>query len=170
MFYIIEKNYVGLGKKLNMDTIEIHSSPALTNMGKEMTWGWCGTSDWATYAHGKYETFDSAKAAITEIFGEVRTSSSTSVEDFNSNHNLDSVVRVFKLGRYGSLSDECLADWVCEMSYWDVKEDMSDAELAEIATSYEAELNEMGATGGEESIKKIFKTLEKIHKELREDG
>lgn len=78
MYYLIENKYVGPNQRqdqyIDLDTIEISTSPAITNSShEERIEGWCGTTnDWAVYAHGEYGTIEEARAAITDKFGDVR--------------------------------------------------------------------------------------------------
>ena len=100
MLFLIENKYVGPKKDdsyNDLDTIEISTTPALTNLTDEpRIQGWCGTTlGWDLNAHGQYFTLEEARAAIKDIFGEVR-STDTQGNPFVSDD--DSVIEVYKPG------------------------------------------------------------------------
>lgn len=149
MHYIIETIYVGPDQTqdqyVDVDKIEISTSPAITNRShEERTEGWCGTTnDWAVYAHGEYATIEEARAAITEKFGEVRDSDANS-DRFESGD--EDVVETYKPGKYAPMSRQATADWAYEGILSDIEVDTTDERIAELAAEYEAEANSSGYT------------------------
>lgn len=148
MYYIIETNYVGPNQTqdqyVDVDKIEISTSPAITNNHEERTEGWCGTTNgWAVYAHGEYSTIEEARAAITEKFGEVRDSD-TNGDSFESDY--ENVVETYKPGKYAPMSSQATADWAYEGIQSDIEADTTDERIAELVVAYEAEANSNGYT------------------------
>lgn len=150
MYYIIETNYAGPNqtqdKYVDANKIEISTSPAITNSSsyEECTDGWCGTTnDWAVYAHGEYATIEEARAAITEIFGEVRDSNANG-DSFKSYD--EDVVETFKPGKYEPMSRSATADWAYGGILSDIDADTTDERIAELVAEYEAEANNNGCT------------------------
>jgi len=149
MYYIIETNYVGPNQTqdqyVDVDTIEISTSPAITNSShEERIEGWCGTTgDWAVYAHGEYATIEEARAAITEKFGEVRDSDANG-DRFDSDD--EDVVATYKPGKYAPMSSQATADWAYEGFKSDIEAETTDARIAELVAEYEAEANSNGYT------------------------
>lgn len=149
MYYIIVTNYVGPNQTqdqyVDVDKIEISTSPAITNSShEERTEGWCGTTnDWAVYAHGEYVTIEEARAAVTEKFGEVRDSDANG-DSFKSCD--ESVVEIYKPGKYAPMSSSCTADWAYEGIQSDIEADTTDERIAELVVEYEAEANSNGYT------------------------
>lgn len=147
MYYIIETKYVGPNQTqyVDVDKIEISTSPAVTNSSNEQRIdGWCGTTnDWAIYAHGEYATIEEARAAITEIFGDVRDSDDN-VGSFESDD--DDVVETYKPGKFSPMSSQATADWAYESLQSDIEADTSDERIAELVAEYEAVANSYGYT------------------------
>jgi hypothetical protein len=149
MYYVIETKYVGPNKGqdqyVDVDKIEISTSPAITNSShEERTDGWCGTTDdWAVYAHGEYDTIEEARAAIIEKFGEVRDSDPNG-DRFESDD--EDVVETYKPGKFAPMSSHATADWAYEGIQSDIEADTSDERIAELVAMYEAEANSMGYT------------------------
>jgi hypothetical protein len=149
MYYIIETNYVGPDQTndqyVDADTIEIRTSPAITNSSHEArTDGWCGTTnDWAVYAHGEYATLEEARTAIAEKFGEVRDSDANGYS-FESDD--DDVVETYKPGKYAPMSRQATADWAYEGIQLDIEADTTDERIVELVAEYEAEANRNGYT------------------------
>lgn len=149
MYYIIETKYVGPNQTqdeyIDVDTIEISTSPAITNSShEERTEGWCGTTnDLAVFAHGEYATIEDARAAIAENFGEVRDSDANG-DRFESGD--DDVVETYKPGKYAPMSSQATADWVYEDIQSDIKANTTDERIAELVAEYEADANSNGYT------------------------
>lgn len=149
MYYIIETNYIGPNQDqdryVDADTIEIRTSPAVTNSShEERTEGWCGSSsNWAVYAHGEYATIEEARAAITENFGEVRDSDANG-DSFKSDD--ERVVETYKLGKYAPMSRDATEDWAYEGIQSDIEANTTDERIAELVAEYEAEANNDGYT------------------------
>lgn len=149
MFYVIETKYVGPNQTqdqyVDVDTIEISTSPAITNSShEERTDGWCGTTnDWSVYAHGEYDTIEEARAAITDKFGEVRDSDANG-DSFESDD--ENVVETYKPGKYAPASSQATADWAYEGIRSDIDADTTDERIAELVAEYEAEANSNGYT------------------------
>ena len=148
MYYIIETNYVGPNQTedqyVDVDTIEISTSPAITNSSHEQrTEGWCGTTnDQAVYAHGEYATIEEARAAITDKFGEVRDSDDNG-DSFESDED---VVETYKPGKYAPMSSQATADWAYEGIRYDIEATTTDERIAELVSEYESEANSNGYT------------------------
>lgn len=149
MYYIIETNYVGPNQNqeqyLDVDTIEISTSPAITNSShEERTEGCCGTyNDWSVYAHGEYNTIEAARAAITEKFGEVRAVSEYD-DSFESAD--EDVIETYKPGKFAPMSIQATAEWAYESIKYDIKSDTTDERIAELVSELEAEANINGYT------------------------
>lgn len=149
MYYIITCHYVGPNvcsdERIDAHTIEISTAPALTNSShEECTSGWCGTtSDWSVHAFGAYATLGAARAAVIEIFGEVRDCDGAG-DPFESDD--ETVVAVYKPGRYAPMSASATADWACECIRADITADTTDARIAELVVEYEAEANANGGS------------------------
>ncbi|EIZ8584089.1 hypothetical protein MQY53_001615 [Salmonella enterica subsp. enterica] len=166
MYYIIETKYVGPNQDQNVDvdTIEISTSPAITNSSnEERTEGWCGTTnDWAVYAHGEYATIEEARAAITEHFGEVRDSDANG-DSFKSDD--EDVVETYKPGKYAPMSSQATADWAYEGIQSDIEAETTDKHIAELVAEYEAEANSNGYT-----LDSVLKNLmQERRQELRDE-
>jgi hypothetical protein len=164
MYYIIETKYVGPNKGLDqhvdLDLIEISTSPAITNSShEERTEDWCGTTnDWAVYAHGEYATIEAARAAITTKFGEVRDSDPNG-DSFESDD--EDVIETYKPGKYAPMSSQATADWAYEGIQSDIEADTTDERIAELVAEYEAEANSNGYT--------LDSDLEDLMKERRQE-
>ncbi len=149
MYYIIETNYVGPNQTqdqyVDVDTIEISTSPAITNNShEECAEGWCGTTnDWAVYAHGEYSTVEAARAAINEKFNEVRDSDANG-DSFESDD--EDVVETYKPGKFAPMSSQATADWAYEGIQSDIKAVTTDECIAELIAEYKAEANSNGHT------------------------
>ena len=151
-YYIIETNYVGPNKNqegyVDTDSIVISTAPATANMSHEVRIeGWCGTTnDWSVTAHGEYENIEKARAAISEIFGDVRKANHDGHE-FESDD--DDVVEVYRPGKYTPMSRESSANWVYESMSQDVDADTTDDEISVLAIEYEKSANSAGSTLGD---------------------
>jgi len=148
-FYLINHKYVGpnqdTDRYVDADTIEIGTTPARTNSSKEVrTEGWCGTTnDWALYAHGEYDSLEAARAAIAEIFGDVRERDPNG-EEFS--HFSDGTVAVFKPGKHEPMSRQTTADWSYPGIRDDITADTTDERIAELVKEYEGAANAEGYT------------------------
>ena len=168
MYYIIETRYVGPNRTqdryVDADTIEIRTSPAITNSShEERIEGWCGTTnDWAIFAHGEYESFDSARAAITEKFGYVRECD-PSGDDFESDN--DAVVETYKPGRYAPMSREATEAWAYPGMEADIAADTTDERIADLVAEYEAEANINGCTLADN----LEESMQDYRQELRDE-
>lgn len=148
MFYIIKIEYVGPNPDQNPDAdeVRIQTEPGRTNSSHvERTEGWLGTTnDWAYFAHGEYETEETARAAIKELFGECRE------REFGTNPFKDDpdepVVAVFKLGKYEPMSREWTGDWIYSGLQSDVTADTTDEQLESLIEEWESECNSQGYT------------------------
>lgn len=149
MCYIIETNYVGPNqtqdKYVDVDKIEISTSPAITNSSnEERIEGWCGTTnDWAVYAHGEYATIEEARTAVTEKFGDVRDTDANG-DSFESYD--EDVVEVYKPGKYEIMSSEATAEWAYESIQSDIDANTTDERIARLVAEYEAAANDDGYT------------------------
>lgn len=171
MFYVIEINYIGprhLEEHLDLDTIEIKTRPALTNMTKEeRIQGWCGTSnDWSVEAHGEYATVEDARAAITEKLGEVRESDIYGDIFETNDPDVDDVVFVCKPGRYHPLPRQASADMVAER---EIEAEMPDEELYELYLRYEDDANREGYTLSRDAVLAYMKELRQELRDEEED-
>lgn len=150
MYYVIEHVYVGPNPDQNTDAdyIEVASKPARTNSSNEIQInGWCGTTnDWSVIAHGEYTTEYNAIAAIKEIYGEFRglDDNGDPFEETRYFPMDDSVIRVFKPGKYHPLSCESTSDLAYDGMYHYIQSDTTDAELNMLAYDWEAEMNANG--------------------------
>lgn len=162
MFYIIEKNYVGpnIGEYVDADMIIISTSPAVSNSSREeKIEGWCGNNnDWAIHAHGEYATIEEARAAITNIFGEVRKSDANG-DSFSD--NAEGIVETYKEGKFEPVSRQETADWAYDLIQADIKADTSDERIGELVDQYEEEANSLGYT--------LDSDLEDFMKERRQE-
>lgn len=115
--------------------------PAITNgSGEERIHGWCGTTDdWAVVAHGEYASLEAARAAITEIFGEVR-------EYDQSDEDEEDIVETYKPGKFVEMSSQATADWAYDLIQEDIKADTTDERIAELVAGYEEEANHEGGS------------------------
>ena len=149
IYYIIETKYVGPNqdqeKFVDADRIEISTAPAITNSSHEVrTTGWCGTNnDWATYAHGAYDSIPDANIEVAKKFGEVRDHDPNG-EAFPIDD--EDIVAVYKPGRYEPMSSQATADWAYEGILADIDDDTTDARIVELVAEYEEEANSNGYT------------------------
>lgn len=131
MFYIIKHEYVGPNPDQNNDAdrIEISTSPAITNSSHEVrTEGWCGTTNnWAVYAHGEYDTIEETRAAIAEMFGDVRDRDENG---YRFEPDDEDVVEIYKLGKFIPMTAEETGDWACEGIRTDIEADTTDERIA----------------------------------------
>ena len=164
MYYVIETNCIGPNRTqdryVDVDTIEIRTSPAITNSShEECTEGWCGTTnDWAVYAHGEYTTVEEARAAITEKFGEVRDSD-VNGDSFESCN--EDVVEIYKQGKYVPMSSQATSEWTYEAIQSDIEAETTDARIDALVDEYEAKANSNGRT--------LHSDLEDFMKERRQE-
>ena len=137
-YYIIETNYVGPNDLYDPDTIGIYTRPAYGNMSKEpVVDGWAGTTnDWATYAHGEFDSIDEARAKIAELYPERREIDEYDYENV--------IVELYKPGKYAGMSKEGTSDWLAR----DLRltGDETDEQLQEIIEIAEANANDEGCT------------------------
>lgn len=144
MFYVIENKYVGPNVEQNIDasTIDISTTPAITNMSHEVKLhGWCGTTnDWCVNAHGAYETIEAARAAIAEIFGDVRDADPYGLV---SNPEIE---ESYKNGKFEPLNSEATGDWAYESIRIDIDVSTTDARIKELVIEYENNANSEGVS------------------------
>jgi hypothetical protein len=138
-YYVIETNYVGPNDLYDPDTIGIYTQPAYGNMSKEpVVDGWAGTTnDWATYAHGEFDTLEDARAKIEEMYPDRRE---VEVDELH-----EDCVELWKPGKYAIMTREDTADWL----YEDMREltgKESDEKLEEIIGNAESNANDEGCT------------------------
>jgi len=173
MYYVIKTTYVGPNQFedqfVDVDKIEIRTSPAVTNMsGESCTDGWCGTTnDWAVYAHGEYATVEEARAAITTEFGEVRDSdpNGVSFESYDEN-----IVETYKPGKYEQMSSRATADWADAGIQQDIDANTTDEHIAELVAEYEAEANSQGYTVDGDLKKLIQDRRQELRNELEDEA
>jgi hypothetical protein len=139
-YYVIETNYVGPNALYDPDTIGIYTRPAYGNMSQQpVVDGWAGTTnDWATYAHGEFDSIDEARAKIAELYPERRE-----VDEYDDYENV--IVELYKPGKYAIMTREDTADWL----YEDMREltgKESDEKLEEIIGNAESNANDNGCT------------------------
>lgn len=157
MFYVIETNYVGPNpdQHVDDDCIEISTQPARTNMSHEIKLeGWCGTTnDWATYAHGEYETEQDARNYIKETFGPVREDDET---DYYIGYDEDGEpimpVAVFRPGKYIPMDAEGTGNFTWEGVRTDITADTTDEQIEALIAQYEVLANEDGYTLDKRSL------------------
>ena len=149
-FYVIETQYVGPNQDeaqyVDADRIEICTAPATGNMSrKECTDGWCGTSNgWAVYAHGVYDSIESARGVIADKFGEVRETD-PHLERFCNPYDAN-VIEVYKPGRYTPMGRDETAEWLQSGVEDDIDAATTDARIIELAADYERVANTEGFT------------------------
>ena len=151
MYYVIEKRYMGSDKDFcdDEDTIEISTEPAWTTQRVPVCiCGYCGmANDFVIFAHGQYATLEAAQRAISVLFGEVRDMDSEDEAEsdvFKSDN--ESVVKVYKHGKFRRFSFETTADCLSQ-EYYDVMNAFtSDEQLATWSIEAEANANASGTT------------------------
>jgi len=98
-------------------------------------------------SHGEYASIEEARAAIKEIFGEVRYYDEDA-PPYSDEPPDPTLVERYNKGKYRPLSDEdiCIAfgDWFSE----DIHAKTTDEEMAQLANKYEAEANTCGESAG----------------------
>jgi hypothetical protein len=109
-YYLTELEYVGPNpdQHLNDHEFAIATMPSRTNMsGEEKIDGWLGTTnDWASYAHGDYESMEAALAALDKLLpGGYREAD---IDNWNRDHG---VVAQFLAGAVPALSREESINW-----------------------------------------------------------
>jgi len=145
MYYIIERDYVGPNQDQDQYAdshyVLIQSEPGRTNSSNEpRIAGWLGTTnDWCESAHGEYETLEEAREAIATEFGEVREASPTFEDP-------DTIVAIYKVGRYEPMSSQETAEWAYDGVQSDVDAETTDERIAELLAEYEASANDQGYT------------------------
>lgn len=140
MFYLIKNTYIGADKyenddKLDASTIEICTSPVVAR----------SFGDWDISSYGEYQTIEEARAAIAEKFGEVRDCDENG-DAFESDEDDESVVAIFKPGKYAQMTSQATADWAFDWIKRDIKADTTDERIAELLIDYEDEANSHGST------------------------
>jgi len=137
-YYVIETNYVGPNDLYDPDTIGIYTRPAYGNMSKQpVVDGWAGTTnDWATYAHGEFDSIEEARAKVDELYPERREVDELQDED---------CVELWKLGKYAIMTREDTADWLYEATR-ELTGKESDEKLKEIIENAESNVNDEGCT------------------------
>lgn len=172
MYYIIESEYVGPNpdEMVDEDRILITTAPALVNTNQEpCISGWCGTTnDISITAHGEYRTRAEAEKAMSDIFGDVR-SSNVEWEPWlamdSDDDPADHLVAVYRPGACQPLSQSATEDWV-STALDQIQADTTDEQLEELEEELEAEANEQGMTLYRESLGSL---LERKRGELREE-
>ena len=139
-YYIIEINYIGPNPLCDVDTIGIYKTPAYGNMDKQpVIDGWAGTTnDWATYAHGEFDSLEDARAKIAELYPERRE-----VDEYDDYENV--IVELYKPGKYAIMTREDTADWLYEATC-ELTGKESDEKLKEIIENAESNANDNGCT------------------------
>lgn len=148
MYYVISGEYVGPNQGeenyTDIDVIEIRTTPATYNMsGEDCLTGWCGThNDWCVYAHGGYETLEQARECIASNFGETRRYG----QDGDAIEFSESVIEVYKPGKYEPMSSQQTEDWCYGTFADDISADTTDERLANLVIEYEECANTQGLT------------------------
>lgn len=144
MYYIIETKYVGPNQDQYVDAnrIEITTVPAVTNSSRETCLdGWCGTTnDWAIFARGQYDSVDEARAAIAEIFGDVRDRDANG-DPFESDE--EHVVEIYRPGRWEPMSVEVTGEFFHD-DIESVGADWTDDQIAELIDDCIAAAHDQG--------------------------
>ena len=147
MYYVIKTEYVGPNadddKYADADRIRISSAPARCNRKPydPCVEGWCGTNyDWATFAHGEYDSLEAAQAAVAQKFGDVRLSDPDWTDD-------NDVIEVYRPGRYAPMGRQSTEDWAYQGIEEDVTAVTTNEEIDDLAAEYESVANnETGCT------------------------
>lgn len=161
MFYIIETEYVGGNRHedayADADYIVISSKPAYGNLsGEPIISGWCGNENasWQTTAHGQYDTIEDARAAIAEIFGDVRLTASLTAH----------AVETYRPGKYRPISGDQVGDWAYEFVKNNVTAETTDEQIKALVAECEKSANSEGYTLPRE----ITTFMEEFRAELRD--
>ena len=140
--YVIEENYVGANRDQNIDAdqIKITTEPARKNMSNEVCLdGWCGTTnDWAVYARGVYDSKEAAEKFIKTLYKDTRKA------DFDDNDQ--SIVAVYKPGKYEPLCKEETGDFIYDALISSVTQTTTDDEIRALVDEWEATANSEGWT------------------------
>lgn len=161
MYYLITSSYVGPNPDdecfVDYDTIEIHTTPAITNMNRqECLEGWCGTTnDISIYAHGEYATLEAARDALISKHGKVRQ---IDKDDDDWPYDDPEVLEVYKFGEYPAEALERTESWAYEIIDETITADTSDAEIDSLVESLERESNDEGYTR-EENLRHLITEL-----------
>ena len=151
MYYIIETNYVGPNanqdRYADVDTIEIRTEPARTNMSREIRLeGWCGTTDnFSVHAHGEYPTIEAAREAIAAKFGVVRDRDPEGSK-FETEPGDTTIVELYKPGRYAPLVGEALTNWIWPGIKEDIGASTPRSRFSDLIDDYLDSLNDEGYT------------------------
>lgn len=151
-YYVLSSEYVGpnLSDRCNSHTVHITTEPGRTNMSNEVRVdGWLGTSnDWAAYAHGEYDSIESARAAVIEMLGE--------------NHRLidndeydESVVETYAASKYVEWDADNSITW-CYESRREITADTTDERIAEIVAECEEYANDEGNTLDTDAVEEML--------------
>jgi len=146
-YYVIEREYVGPNQN-NLSTdyhniafghyFEIQDAPGRTNMsGEERLDGWLGTtSDWASYAHGEFDSEESAREWIEDQL-------SDGYRESDDDDELDpDVIARYYVGDETSVNIFDAAEWLHDSP----PEISADSDLNKLAEEIEEEAKSEGVT------------------------
>lgn len=142
-FYVIREIYSGSDyQNFNADQVKISTKPATTNMSNEVRLhGWCGTTnDLATYAHGEYDTVESAVEHVKLICPD----GYRELDEFDD--EFGTVVAVYKMGRYETLDADATAEYIYDEVKQNVTSDMTAEQVQKLVDEWEASANADGFT------------------------
>jgi hypothetical protein len=159
-YYITITEYVGPNERdaygrRHRSLLRIGTEPPRTNMSREVqTRGWLGTTnDWASYAHGEYDTLEEAMESAQ------RSWKTFVLDDEDEGvYLLDdpSLVAVLGMGDADPWSVVDAEDWLTEpkLLYDDIRQDPSDEGIARLAERLTEEAKGDGITvdGIEEAL------------------
>ena len=166
MFYLTSSEYVGPNaRSLENDYrrivyghyIDIQTAPGLRNMSHEpCVDGWLGTTnDWAEYAHGEYDTIESAQSARDEKFPETFTAENDPREDWPE----EIVVERVYVGPGENYFDASV--WAYDDGQQQITAVTTDDQIKALVTESEAAAACEGVT--------LWGDVETVYREIRED-
>lgn len=169
MFYLIEMNYVGLNPfdidqgPADYDHLVVQTEPAIA-MGdnEEVINGSCGTtsSGVAYFAHGEYETLESAKEAAFEKFGMLRE---VSEHADSLGYNRNTVKAIYKKGGYEKLGADATRNWGYAEIKSKINADSTNEQTETLIFNMEREANSQGYTLSIDALREAIKTTKDHH-------
>lgn len=164
MYYVIEKLGPDVVEHPDTRVVEIHSRPMCAHPSGEVRLsGWCGYVDsCSVYARGVYKSFDDARIAILERYGEVRDHARGGAPLLPTE---DHIIAVYKPGKYVPLGHQETVDRIWPLVQRTVTAGVSDNDIACMARVYEAVANEEGF-----SLDPTFKDIMLAHRRDLRDG
>lgn len=142
MFYIVKEQYYGsderLAKAKDACVIEIRTEPVLSGLNRSPCLdGWCGgAEDRSTIAYGEYDSLNSARAALKQLFG-IDANSATAKVDLGGGRGKH-VVEAYGPGTLEPLPAHLISGRLSSTSQREIK-----AALARGATITNARLDEI---------------------------